>query len=99
MLHSPGYVYCVLDESSTWKSLNTTRPHWFAVETPSGVLNVRCIGAFCVGRLIVIQFCVGAVGLLKSRRSASVEICPSVDDAPIAGSFSHCASSAPFAKF
>lgn len=27
--------------AETWKSLNTTRPHWFAAEAPRGVLNVN----------------------------------------------------------
>jgi hypothetical protein len=44
LLHSPGYSYCVLVEFSTWKSLKTTLPHWFAACAFSGVLNVKCMG-------------------------------------------------------
>lgn len=83
-------------EFSTWRSLKTTRPHWFCGMAPRGVLKVRCCGMPALGLSMYIQRWVGALTLLKSRRSVLMLIWPSVDEAPT--SLSQLARRLPFAN-
>jgi hypothetical protein len=52
-----AFVVPTSADADTWKSLNTTRPHWFAEDDPYGALNVKCGSKFadtpCAGWLFV----------------------------------------------
>ncbi len=82
--------------SSTWYSLNNTRPHWFAV-APTGVSKVNCMtGLPLAGSFKVSQDCVGAMMPLRSCLTVKIGIWPCVVEAPT--SCSHCASVCPSGK-
>jgi hypothetical protein len=47
-LQAPGHLKPPDVASMTWKSLNSTRPHWFSGFAATGVLNVYWNGIWLV---------------------------------------------------
>jgi hypothetical protein len=98
-LHAP-LLLLTRASADTWKSLNTTRPHWLVGVAATGVLNVMLSSMSSVDdprALPYIQRWLG--GLMADRasqRGSLIDICPTVDDAPTLRS--HCANASPLGK-
>jgi hypothetical protein len=83
--------------ADTWKSLNTTRPHWLAAAAATGVLNVMLRSMLFVAEPLDLPYIQrwlgGLMADLASWRGSLIVICPSVVEAPTL--MSHCAYAAP----
>jgi hypothetical protein len=95
LAHAP--VPLTRASAETWKSLNTTRPHWLAAVAATGVLNVM-LRSMSVDELpdelpYTQRWLGGLIADFASWRGSLMVILPSVEDAPTLTS--HCANAVP----